>query len=161
MKQSPLARMVLAAGFGLAVLWMATEAPAQELTDEQRDCVRACRDSSRDCRSDVRAAQRTCFEDAGCDVLRDDYRDTCFVVDRDDEACDAARTDLRECVAPCRETARADGASCRETIDACLSDECGIDELPERPRRGRGFRGPGARAARDASGEPPCPPTRS
>lgn len=136
-------RSFAALAFALAAACaLAAPALAQDTTDEE--CVTACREDLMNCRFDAREASKQCIEDAGCDVLRDTYRNTCFVADRDEEACDAARQALRDCLEPCREALRDDSVACREDLTTCLTDECGLEERPFRRhrhgRRGGSFR---------------------
>ncbi len=118
-----------------------TAGPALAQDEVDRECVDLCREATRDCRFDARETGRSCFEEAGCDVLREDYRAACLSEDgdRDSEACADARTAYRECKAPCRDARRAAAETCREDMVTCLKDECGIDE-PPRHRRHRGPR---------------------
>lgn len=153
MQRSELPRILAAAAFGCALTFMATSAPAQDDPNDPNapdvvdlECIHACHEAQRDCMFDGREAFKLCLEEAGCDVLGDDYRATCFVADRDDEACDAARDAFRSCVEPCHEEAHALGDACREARNSCLTDECGLVDLPERGERERpaphGPRGP-------------------
>jgi hypothetical protein len=145
------------AAAALAVAVIAAPATAQDTedpnqpTDVDRECIMGCRATERDCRFDAREAFKLCLEEAGCDVLAADYRAACLVEDRDEEACPAARTALRECRAPCHEAAAEANAGCREAFRTCVTETCGLDELsrPPRgphghggPRRPGGFRGP-------------------
>ena len=125
---------ILGLGLTLAAGLAVTPAVAQdqEVDDE---CVAACREAFGDCRFDAREAAAACLEEAGCDVLRDEYREVCLTAERDDEACSAARTAYRECVEPCHEARRDAAEICRESIEACLLDECGIEAPPRGPRR--------------------------
>jgi hypothetical protein len=134
---------ILGLGLTLSAGLAVTPAVAQ---DEEGDaeCVAACREALGDCRFDAREAAAACLEEAGCDVLRDEYREVCLTADRDDEACSAARTAYRDCVEPCHEARHDDAEACRESIEACLLDECGIEAPARRPRR-HGRRGPRGR----------------
>ncbi len=123
------------AGLALAA-FIASPAVAQD-EEVDRECVAGCREASRDCRFDSREATRLCLEEAGCDILRDDYVDACFAEDADEETCSAAREAYRECKEPCREAHREAADACREAVATCMSDECGID----RPLRRHGRRG--------------------
>jgi hypothetical protein len=149
--------MLATAGLATVMLAAAT-AMAQDTedpngpTDVDRECIRACRDTERDCRFDTREEFKVCLEEAGCDAIAADYRAACLVEDRDEEACAAARTALRECRAPCREAADTSNTACREAFKTCLSETCGLEEPPHRgghhggrhggPRGPGGFRGP-------------------
>jgi hypothetical protein len=126
---------VKVSALAVALLALASPAVSQEdPNDATSECVAACREAHRDCRFDSREGLKLCLEEAGCDLLRDDYRAVCLAEERDDEACAAARDALRACVEPCRDAAQADGEACREATGACLSEQCGI-EKPERPTR--------------------------
>lgn len=130
-----------AAGLAIAATCLFV-APAlgQDSTDDE--CVAACREDLANCRFDARETSAQCLEEAGCDVLRDTYRETCLVADRDEEACDAARQALRDCVEPCRTALREDGDTCRQNLETCLTDECGLEDLPPaRRHHGHGGRG--------------------
>lgn len=156
MHRSELPRVLAAAAFGCALTFMATSAPAQDDPNDPNspdvvdlDCIHACHEAQRDCMFDGRQAFKLCLEEAGCDTLGDDYRATCLVADRDEDACTDARDAFRACVEPCHEDAHALGDACREARNACLTDECGLDELPgsrhpERPapQGPKGSRGP-------------------
>jgi hypothetical protein len=143
-------RTAMALAFGALCLAATPPAMAQdddpnEPTDADRECIMTCRDTDRDCRFDSREAYKLCLEESGCDTLAADYRAACLVEDRDEEACAAARTALRECREPCRDTAETSNRACREAFATCVSETCGIDAPPHgkpgRPGPGRG--GPG------------------
>jgi hypothetical protein len=128
-----------AVALAVAALSWAAPAPAQdELTDAERECITSCRESGRDCMFDAREAFKACLEEAGCSALSETFRATCLVADRDEDACSAARDALRECRAPCREADVSNRQACRDAFESCLSEECGIDELPPMGRPGRG-----------------------
>lgn len=133
-------RVLRAAACGVAVSLMAISAPAQETDDTAtQECLATCRDAAKDCFFDAREAGKLCLEEAGCDTLRDSYRETCLVAERDAEACAAARSALKECSDPCREEARTAGEDCRASAETCAADECGVEDLRP-PRRGHGGR---------------------
>jgi len=131
-------RVVPAAVFGLVLAFMATSAPAQEADDTAtQECIASCREAAHACFFDAREAGKLCLEEAGCDTLRDDYRATCLVADRDAEACAAARTALQQCTEPCREMSRGVADACREASRACITEDCGVeDRRPAHPGRG-------------------------
>lgn len=146
MKTQRIPRTLTALAAGILFLALTLPVAAQDEdpndpNDADRECVMACRDANRDCRFDTREAFKLCLEESGCDVLATEYRETCLVVDRDEEACAAAREALRDCRQPCREAAREDDDLCREAFATCVTDECGLDELPGRGRHPH-FRGP-------------------
>lgn len=150
MKTHSFSRALTAAVFGAVLFASAPPATAQdpnEPDDAIRECVTGCRDSERDCRFDGREAVKLCLEEAGCNTLADDYRATCLVADRDDEACSAARDALRECRAPCRDDAQTGNEECRTAFQTCALEECGIDAPPHRGGRHHGRR-PGGRGPR-------------
>jgi len=139
---------------GLAALLAAAALPAlaqdedpNEPTDVDRECIMACHDTERDCRFDAREALKLCLEEAGCDTLAEEFRAACLIEDRDEEACAAARTALRECRVPCREAAETSNRACRDAFSTCLAETCGLDELPH-PRPG----GPGRGGPRHPGG---------
>ena len=135
-------RFMIATATALGLMMLAIPSAAQDETDEMDDaCVSMCREAHHDCRFDVREEADTCREDAGCDALRDEYRETCFTDERDDEACSEARTAYRECKEPCRDAAREAADACREEARACFTDECGIEKPRGRGNRGRRPRG--------------------
>lgn len=118
-----------------ALLGMAIALPVLAQDEIDRECIAECRESARDCGFDAREAGVECLEEAGCDVLRDAYREACFTQDRNDEDCAAARDELRSCLDPCREIVHEARIECREQLNECLSVECGIDD-PRPLRRG-------------------------
>ena len=98
---------------------------------EEDECVEACRSQASDCRFDAREDLKQCLEDNGCTELREAFQDACLVDDRDEDACDAARAAIRECVSPCRDLHREDVKVCRDEIKTCLGD-CGVEPEPRR-----------------------------
>ena len=108
---------------------------------QEDECVATCRDDASACRFDAREAFGACIEEAGCDVLRENFRELCLVDDRDEELCADLRTGLRECTTPCREAFGDDATACREAAATCLQDVCGVEPRDRDGRGGRGFRG--------------------
>jgi hypothetical protein len=113
-------------------------APLQAQEDSPDDCAVMCRDTLGNCHFDAREAAAVCV--AGCDELRSTYRDACLVAERDEEACNAARDDLRTCLDSCKDTEEGAAATCQDDAETCLTDGCGLQ--PRRPhgrhpRRGR------------------------
>lgn len=129
-------------GLGMILSAALPAAPTFAQDDEiDRECVMDCRAEHRDCKFDAREAASQCLEEAGCDVLREDYRAECFAEERDDEACADARAAYRECLDPCRDARHEAAQACREDTLACLQEDCGIEEpIRRRPGR-RGGRG--------------------
>lgn len=148
LKAAALAALLAAAALPA---WAQDEDP-NEPTDADRECIMACRDTERDCRFDSREAFKLCLEDAGCDTLAADFRAVCLIEDRDEEACAAARTALRECREPCREAAESSNRACRDAFSTCLSDTCGLDDLPHPGHGGPGRGGPGRGGPRHPGG---------
>lgn len=123
-------------GLGMAIAAVLTSPAFAQEEERDTECIAQCRDAHQDCRFDAREAGAACLEEAGCDSLRDEYREACFTEERDDETCADARTAFRECVEPCRDVRHEVIEACREDTAVCLEEECGIDE-PIRRRRGR------------------------
>ena len=98
---------------------------------EEDECVEACRSQASDCRFDIHEDLKQCLEDSGCTELREAFQDACLVDDRDEDACDAARTAFQECMSPCRDLHREDAKVCRDEIKTCLT-ECGVEPEPRR-----------------------------
>jgi DICT domain-containing protein len=97
-----------------------------------RECISVCKEEARDCAFDARESLEMCSETYGCDVLREEYRDTCFAWDRDREACSEARQAYRECITPCKEQVRDDTETCRSEVESCLVNECQVDDRFQR-----------------------------
>jgi hypothetical protein len=129
-----LAGALLLAGVGLA-------APLQAQSDStDNECAMMCRETLDNCVFDAHEAGAVCRE--GCDELRAAYRQACLVTDRDEEACNTARDDLRSCLDSCRGDEEDVAAACKDTADACLTDDCGLTlRRPHgrRPPPPRGF----------------------
>ncbi len=134
-------KWMIGLGLALAATLIAIPAFAQDEEEVDRECIEACREAARDCHFDTREAAGACLEDAGCDVLKEEYRDACFGEERDRELCSDARAAYRECVEPCRDARREALEACREAARTCLEDECGVEEA-KRPGRRPGRRGP-------------------
>lgn len=112
-----------------AATMMATPAAAQD--DTTKECVSACLAGLRSCELAARDAMAACREEAGCDELIDVSRTLCEA-DPESEECEAARAEVRTCLAPCKQAQREDLSACRGEAGACVSDECGLDGLPLR-----------------------------
>ena len=91
-------------------------------------CIAICTEKARDCAFDARESLEMCSETFGCDVLREEYRDTCFMWHRDREACSEARHAYRECITPCKEQVREDTETCRNEVKSCIENECRVDD---------------------------------
>jgi hypothetical protein len=101
---------------------------------EGDDCIDQCRSDASNCRFIAKETERACMEDAGCDILREEFRALCFSEDRDETVCEFLREDLRECAAPCLHAMRHDVETCRLAARDCLEGVCGIEVDPgERP----------------------------
>ena len=87
-------------------------------------CAAVCHGEARDCRFDAREEAMVCFEESGCGELRDVFRDACLVEERDEEACDLARDEYRDCVQPCREALRDARRDCRGVQRDCIVEQC-------------------------------------
>lgn len=127
----------LAAGtfFGVLIVGLAAAGASGQTTDATTlACLETCRTATHDCLFDSREAFKDCLDTSGCETLRDTYRSTCLVENRDETACTAARDALKACVEPCRTQARTDGESCREASDTCVTETCGVT-VPTRPTR--------------------------
>jgi hypothetical protein len=128
-------RIAIRIAIGAAFVMFAAPAAAHDIDP----CVGACVEDSSECFSDLRDAFAECAEDLGCDVLRADYQDQCHVDDPDKEACTDARKALRTCAKECRTSLADDRKACRETVAACVEDQCGFtaDDLARKRRRHR------------------------
>jgi hypothetical protein len=128
---SPWIAMMIA--IGATVLIFATPAAAHGVDP----CVEACAEGSSECFSDLRDEFTACAEDLGCDVMRADYQEQCQVDDPDKEACKDARKAVRACARECRTSLAADRKVCRDTVAACVEDQCGItaDDLARKRKR--------------------------
>ena len=91
-------------------------------------CMATCTEKARDCAFDARESLEMCSETFGCDVLREEYRDTCFAWQRDREACSEARHAYRECITPCKEQVLEDTETCRNEVQSCIANECRVDD---------------------------------
>lgn len=129
----------VAAGTVAGVLMVAMSVQAQEVVIDEatQACLETCRDTAKDCLFDAREGMKVCLEEAGCNELRDSYRSTCLVEDRDETACSEARTALRACVEPCRTATRDASKACMDAGHTCATEECGVTP-PARPTPGAG-----------------------
>jgi len=121
-------------GASALLLWS-----AHANAEERRACFQMCKDATgaEECVYDAHAAREYCAAENACTDLREQYAAACFVDDRDEVLCDEARALHRDCVAPCRDEFHTEMGFCRELMEPCLIEQCGI-ELPEGPPNHRG-----------------------
>ena len=96
-------------------------------------CAAMCFEEHRACFDGLRDDAAACATAAGCDAVREQVRAICRADDADEATCDEARDILRDCLEPCHGDSRAEAELCRDTLESCVTDECGL-ELPDRPR---------------------------
>lgn len=128
---------MMVAGLAAAALAL-TAGLASPAVAADSSCVKGCTDALRSCSKDVHDAAAECRSAAGCDDLAAEL-DTACAADGDEDVCAEAKQALRDCVEPCRDEAQTQMEACRTTAETCLSEQCGVSEIPPPPcRPGRG-----------------------
>jgi hypothetical protein len=100
--------------------------PPQSAPD--RECRRTCEQSNQLCLVSVQTNASACAN-ATCATGRQDVYDACGADHRSD-ACRTARSELHQCLQPCRDAARTATDTCRSNKQTCLG-ACGTTPKPQ------------------------------
>ena len=115
------AKICVLASFAISGLLVGSSALAAD------ECLDDCRSESKDCLSESREMFALCTEGFGCGELRSAFREACFTRDRDVETCREAAKAIKSCVSPCKDDLFDDLGTCREAMDVCVEETCGVE----------------------------------